>query len=488
MGIGKPPEWQALTQAVAIIKESVAKGDRLAIWGHDDLDGIASTAIMLDALKGKTEAIYYIPPKHGVHYGLDEKIIDQLINRQVKLLITVDGGISNFDEAEYCRDKGLSLIITDHHELPDRLPRASVVLNPKIGGIGVPYANLAGAGVALFLSEALSATEGEALRVQAKRLAWAALATVSDRVPLLDDNRIILRKGLPAIAGDRELNRAAKLMELDMSRGLSARIIQDSFVGLFSASVSEGFGHPMVEFLSGEWNEEYLSGLWLKQFRWKEELGSFFESALNKSTGRGNGIAVLVEYHLPLDMIGPLAGAVRDSLGSPVVVIGKKGDYLVGECRGYLPFDFVDMMKTMKPAFVQFGGHKQAAGFTIKPEMLDSLVSEIGRYSSEHVSLISDSRPKAAVEMKVDTLDEIYDKRSDLMARAPFGAHNPAPVCRVRKVCLPPGPKRRGYYWLDELTKPASQGCLCTDDALFSIDITHTGEIVLFPLNSQTMN
>lgn len=452
----------------------------ITVWGHDDLDGIASTTIMLDALKGKAQANYYIPPKNGVHYGLDAKVIDKLISGGTGLIITVDGGISNLAEAEYCRDQGLPLIITDHHELPAVLPPALAVVNPKTQEAGAPYANLCGAAVALYLAAAIEGADSNAwLGINNRRLAWAALATVSDRVPLLEENRMILRAGLEAISRDPVLVRLAVLLDFDLTKGLSPAILQNSFIPLFSSSQSQGAIHPMVELLLGNIDEITVRDLWAKQIDWRRKFGQELQKKLAVIADQGCKIITVVDPDLPGDMIGPLAGGLRDSLKLPAMVIGKKGDSYVGEARGFLPFDFVEMLSGFKEHFIQYGGHKQAAGFTLKTGALDELLSGIDRYSAGHQDLIRKSRPEEKFDHHFGGLGHLGKMVPEILQNSPYGPGNPGPSCLIGNVRLPKDIKPEQSLWLDELLLLQNSSLMPETEISAALDATSTGQISL---------
>jgi len=478
--ISLPGSWPALVRAAGIINALAAQDKKITVWGHDDLDGIASTSIMLDALRGKAFVNYYIPPKNGVHYGLDIKVIEKLIADGTGLIITVDGGISNYAEAEYCREKGLSLIITDHHELPEKLPPALEVVNPKMQGIGVPYANLCGAAVALYLAAAIErADSGDWLQANNKRLAWAALATVSDRVPLLDDNRMIIKAGLKAIPEDPVLSRLAGILGFDLIRGLSPLILQNSYIPLFASSQSQGDKHPMVELLLGNIDEITVRDLWAKQIDWRRRFGQALQNKLAVVSGREMKILTVVDPDLQGDMIGPLAGGLRDSLLLPAIVIGKKGGAYLGEARGHLPFDFVEMLSGLKDHFLQYGGHKQAAGFTLKSGVLEEFLSGVDRYSAGHRNLILSSRPEAKYDHRFDDLAQLGKKTPEFLENSPYGSGNPWPVCLIGNVKLPAGAVPDQSYWLDELLPLQDQALLSGASTTATLDATSTGRISL---------
>lgn len=158
--IADPGGWQALATAAEVTADALRRGRGICIWGHDDIDGAAATAILRSALPSGAGVSYYIPPRSGAHYGLDAEVIDRLAAAGTGLIVTADCGISNAAEADHARAKGVALVITDHHELPSALPLADAVVNPKLGGPGSPGPDLCGAGVALCLAARLTGATG----------------------------------------------------------------------------------------------------------------------------------------------------------------------------------------------------------------------------------------------------------------------------------------------------------------------------------------
>lgn len=231
------------------------------IWGHDDLDGVASTAIMLKALGGiGGQSSYYIPPKSSAIHGLDPGVIKTLASRNTSLLVTVDCGIGNAEEVEMAAGSGMSVVVTDHHELPGVLPRGGAVVNPKIAEKPRPSPELAGCGVALYLSAALAGSSGEAwMESDRESLAWATLGTISDRVPLVAENRWMVRAGLPALAEQPVISRVSEIAGFDLSSGLSPGILRRTLVPLLSMAESEGFSHEIVELLRGDIRPDRIS-------------------------------------------------------------------------------------------------------------------------------------------------------------------------------------------------------------------------------------
>ncbi|MDI6738880.1 MAG: DHH family phosphoesterase [Candidatus Edwardsbacteria bacterium] len=470
-----PRNWPSLVKAAAVIAEAVGDKKMICIWGHDDLDGAVGTAILYAALRVMTSALYCIPPKGGAQYGLDRAVIDKLIAKGVGLIVTVDCGISNAAEAEYARSKGLALVITDHHELPDALPQADAVVNPKIREKGAPFADLSGSGVSFCLSALISGAAGDGwMEANREGLAWAALATISDKAPLLEENRTILKLGLPCLAEHQAIGAIAAAIGLDLSYGLSHRIVSEHFVALLSGLVSEGFVHPTVEMLDGKVDPARVRERWISRLEWRAKLGREVEQKKGRLNPERESISVIVDEQLSPDMIGPLAGRLRDACGFPVVVIGFKNGLHVGECRGFEPFDFTVMLKALAADFVQAGGHKQAAGFTVKPNKLGETLVAIEEYAENRKSQIRSAVPKLSIAYRFNNVKDISELFAELTANAPYGPGNPEPVCEIAGFI--DAAEAGASYWLDDLIAKSGKG---SHSVTASLDVTHTGKISL---------
>lgn len=469
-----PAEWASLQKAAEIINRACREKRKIAIWGHDDIDGIASTAIMLDALRGRAETIYYIPPKSVTHYGLDREVIDQLLDKGASLLITVDSGISSIDEAEYAASKGLELIITDHHEVPARLPKALCLLNPKIPEESRPSPDLAGAGVALYLSAALDGgSSNDWLTKYPQRIAWAALATITDRVPMTDENWHIVRIGLEFIDGNELIGKLNELLGISNDQGLSPKIIAQTYVGLLSSGISQGFRHETLELLQGDFDPGHWKELYSEEQLWLNRMEDQVAAKTDAALADPNLLKVLTDEQMPWSLAGPVAGGVRDRTGHPVVILGRKNGLLAGECRGFEPFDFVALLNGLKGFFLQHGGHKPAAGFTVAEGREQELVAALREYGLKNQALILKARPSDKIDHKFVRLDETDALLPEILSRAPFGPANRPPVCQFKNLFLPQYSQPGDRYWLRYLTASqknqefVSCKCRCT------LDVTH---------------
>lgn len=229
-----PLLMQDMDRAVTVIRDAVQKGEEIVVFGDYDVDGVTATAILLTYLRKQgAKAGFYIPDRHGEGYGLNMAAVEQ-IAQHARLLITVDCGITCPDEVARARELGLRVIVTDHHQLGPRLPQCEAVLNPLLGEY--PFRRLCGAGVAFKLVQALGG-------MQAIEPLWelAALATIADIVPLMDENRVIVFYGLRDMASTKRPGLIA-LME---SAGVDGRNVTSSDVAFRMAPrINAGGGWP----------------------------------------------------------------------------------------------------------------------------------------------------------------------------------------------------------------------------------------------------
>ncbi len=485
-----PSGWASLQKTARAIDQACLEKRLIAVWGHDDIDGIASTAIMLDALRGKAEAIYFIPPKSTTHYGLNREVIDQLLERGVSLLITVDSGISSMDEAEYAASKGLELIITDHHELPSRLPKAACLLNPKIPEEGRPTPHLAGAGVALYLAAAVDGGSSEDWlnEYPHHRTAWAALATITDRVPMTGENWHIVRAGLGFIEANPVIGRLNDLLGISCDQGLSPRIISQTYVGLLSSCNSQGFRHQTLELLRGDFDPGCWKELYSAEQLWLNRMEDEVTAKTDEALADPNPLKVLADDQLSWSLVGAVAGGVRDRTGHPVVILGRKNGLTVGECRGFEPFDFVAMLNVMQGFFLQHGGHKPAAGFTVLEGREKELIEALKKYGIKNQSLILRSKPSERIDHRFARLDEIDPILPDILSLAPFGPDHKPKICNFENLLLPRYSRTGDRYWLKYLMASQKNQDFVNCKCRCTLDVTHKGNFYLDLLSVNAIN
>ena len=429
-----PMLMQDMDKAVAVIRDAIEKHEEITVFGDYDVDGVTATAILLTYLRKQGAQVdFYIPDRHGEGYGLNIAAVEQIATHS-KLLITVDCGITCAAEVARAKELGMRVIVTDHHQLGPQLPQCEAVLNPLLGSY--PFRRLCGAGVAFKLVQAMGGTE-------AIEPLWelAALATIADIVPLMDENRVIVYYGLAAMAATQRPGLIAlmesagvdpqKVTSSDVAFRMAPRINAGGRLALASRGVQLLTTRRMdtAREIAEELNQDNIRRreLEIEIFHQADEMTRQQIDFLNE-----RAIVICGEGWNP-GVIGLAASRLVEKYKWPTILLSKDGDVCVGSARSIPGVNIHDAMSTCRDLFVRFGGHAQAAGLTIEAKN----VPEFRRRLSEAI------REQAAPEVFIPT--EEYDLELELSemteefvdafsAMQPTGFGNPAPVFCVRGV------------------------------------------------------
>lgn len=429
-----PMRMQDMDKAVAVIRDALSKNEEIVVFGDYDVDGVTATAILLTYLRKQgAKAGYYIPDRHGEGYGLNMAAVEGIASH-AKLLITVDCGITCPDEVARAQELGMRVIVTDHHQLGPKLPDCAAVLNPLLGGY--PFRRLCGAGVAFKLVQALGGMEAiESL--------WelAALATIADIVPLLDENRVIVSFGLKAMAKTQRPGLIA-LME---SANVDAKHVTASDVAFRMAPRINAGGRLAlasrgVELLTTrrlETAREIAAELDQDNTRRRELELEIFAQADERARREidfltERAIVVCGEGWNP-GVIGLAASRLVEKYKWPTILLAQEGDVCVGSARSIPGVDIHKALYACRDLFVRFGGHAQAAGLTIEKKN----VPEMKRRLTQ--AILAQSKPEAYIPTEEYDLElELTDMTEALVqafsSMQPTGFGNPAPVFCVRGV------------------------------------------------------
>ena len=429
-----PMLMQDMDKAVAVIRDAIEKHEEITVFGDYDVDGVTATAILLTYLRKQgAQAGFYIPDRHGEGYGLNIAAVEQIAAHS-KLLITVDCGITCAAEVARAKALGMRVIVTDHHQLGPQLPECEAVLNPLLGNY--PFRRLCGAGVAFKLVQAMGGTE-------AIEPLWelAALATIADIVPLMDENRVIVYYGLAAMAATQRPGLIAlmesagvdpqKVSSSDVAFRMAPRINAGGRLALASRGVQLLMTRRMdtAREIAEELNQDNIRRreLEIEIFTQADEMTRRQIDFMNE-----RAIVVCGEGWNP-GVIGLAASRLVEKYKWPTILLSRDGDVCVGSARSIPGVNIHEAMSTCCDLFVRFGGHAQAAGLTIEAKN----VPEFKRRLSEAI------RKQAAPEAFIPT--EEYDLELELSemteefvdafsAMQPTGFGNPAPVFCVRGV------------------------------------------------------
>ncbi|MBM2837400.1 MAG: exonuclease RecJ [Deltaproteobacteria bacterium] len=440
--IRSPLVMKGMKEGVERVLKALHNKEKIAIYGDYDVDGITSTSILLMFLKSAgADVSYYIPERIAEGYGLNADAISGLAERGVTLLITVDCGISDHPEVKLAKELGMDVIVTDHHEVPDDLPPAYAIINPKQSGCPFPFKNLAGVGVAFNFIIALRATlrdegfwkEKEVPNLK-EYLDLVALGTVADVVPLVDENRIFVKYGL------MELTASIKpgIIALKEISGLNDVPINAGMVGYrlaprINAAGRVGKGVDGVRLLTSESYDEAASIAKLLDDGNKERQG-LEEVILREATemvesGRieDRKSIVLASENWHPGVIGIVASRIAEKYYRPTVMIALKNWIGKGSARSIHSFMLYEGLKECSHLLNEFGGHDYAAGLSINEENIEKFRDAFERVASNKLS-DEDMVPEMDIDATMDLNDVTEDLVKELDNLAPFGEANPEPL------------------------------------------------------------
>ncbi|MEO0080521.1 MAG: DHH family phosphoesterase [candidate division WOR-3 bacterium] len=413
--------------AVARLRQALAGQEPILLWGHDDLDGVTATAVLYRILSDlQAKVRYHIPEKGKERHGLTAGSV--LSQDGVRLVVTVDCGVTNRQAVEVLKRRGVDVVVTDHHEVIEPLPEAVANVDPKRPDSRYPYRGLAGVGVALKLGmglvqELLGISPREFLTVQPDATALAVLGTIADRVPLTGENRTLVVIGLRALEQSRlpALRAVLETLNPENSQLTIQRFVADLLPLFAAANGNEGVRH----FLNAELDEarSWVSQLAAKSREWRADAERTFELA-QEVLRKGDGILFAQSKEFSLRALGSTAARLKERYQVPAVVMGWRGDAWVGECRGTDSVNMLELLRAHRHYFLDYGGHKRACGFSIADDKVEEFILKAERFAHENfVGRLLPERPPEA-----DAFLPISRFSSDLLRLAPFGEGNPQPM------------------------------------------------------------
>jgi len=418
-----------MEKAVKLLREAIEARDTILVYGDYDADGVCASSILLETLHEEGASLAYrIPFRHTEGYGLNPDAVRE-IARKAKVLITVDCGVSNAEEVALAKELGLTVIVTDHHQPPETLPPADVVMDPLLGNYPFPF--LCGAGVALKICQALQGMAGVE-----KRLDLAALATVADIVPLRDENRVIVREGLSRIASTSRPGLKA-LLESSGTAVPSADDLAFRLAPRLNAAGRLGDAKLGVHLLLTRDPEKarYIAGLLEEANRTRQSLERKMTAAAvaqlsPESLAAAHVILVSGENWNP-GLIGLTAGRLCERFHLPVIALSVAGDTAVGSCRSIPGVNIFRMLSSCADLLERFGGHEQAAGLTVRTDRIPLLRRRLEQ-------LIAESAPEECFlpsmeyDLSVPFRTWTPETLSLLSRLEPTGCGNPPPLFLLR--------------------------------------------------------
>lgn len=421
-----------MKEVVARIEKAIENNEKILIFGDYDVDGICATSILYNYLTTKTENVKtYLPNRFEDGYGLSCPCIDKIAKKEKPdLIITVDCGISCEKEVEFIKLMGIDIIVTDHHVLPEKLPKC-LIINTKFCQ-KFNFDGLCGAGVAFKIVQALCYNQNENFE---KYLAIASIATIADIVPLVDENRIIVKEGLKRLD---MLPIGVKILFKDTFKTLkginSSNVAFKIAPKINSAGRLDDANIALKLFVSDDLKEINKSLKLLEELNNKRKLlceKIYNEAKLQlKNFSKNNKIIVLFNKDWDVGVLGIVCAKLCEEFELPVVLFGKINDELKGSCRTVGNVDAVKIFENSKEILINFGGHQKAGGLSIKEENLKNFVNNSNEFLKQYYSDL-DFMVKKTYDLELNENDITNNFVKSLEIFQPCGFENNTPVFKL---------------------------------------------------------
>lgn len=430
-------------KAVERIKKAIELNERVWIYGDYDVDGVSSTSVLLTYFRSiNFDVKYYIPNRLEEGYGINKEAIEYINSEGCDLIISVDCGITSVDEVECANELGIEMIITDHHECQSEIPNAYAVVNPKQDDCNYPFDMLCGCGIAFKLVQALTPPEVFKTTVY-DYIEIATLATICDIVPLVDENRIIVKNGLKAMKKGHNLG----LSELINVCGVDKEKIGSSHIGFtigprINAAGRLGFSDLGVElFTATDKDTAHEIALALDEKnndRQMIEMKIHHEAETiikNDPSYEDDKVIVLAHEGWQHGVIGIVASKLTEKYYKPTILMCIEDGEATGSARSIKGFSIFDALTECADILTKFGGHEQAAGLSISADKVPELRRRINE--SADINLTEeDMIEEIKVEYELDEKSANFDLIEELRKLEPFGMSNPTPKFILRDCIL----------------------------------------------------
>lgn len=410
---------RGMKEAVELIKQAREEEWNVAVYGDYDADGIGAVAVLSRALKRFGIEPYLFIPERTDGYGMSIAALDTIFDEFMPdLIITVDCGISNAEEVEYIKEQGAYVIVTDHHELPERLPDC-ITINPKLKD-DYPYDSLCGAGVAFKLATALL---GEAAY---DLVDFAAISTVADSVPLLGENRDIVAEGLRRIARAPRPAIAALLNK----QPVNSQSLAFTVAPRINAAGRMGDARAALRLFTTDDEEEIaqlaeqLNRYNSERQKYCDEMGTQAKNEVLKK-GAYSNVVMLADAHWNAGFLGIAAARIAEEFCRPALMFVRHGDMLRGSARSIEKVNIFEALKACSEYIEEFGGHAQAAGVNVRADRFEELKRALDEYIGSHYAR-EDFLPTVAVCGDGLGADRRFAKELDLLE--PYGVGNRRPM------------------------------------------------------------
>ena len=476
-----------MDKAVMRIGLAMTRGEKIAVFGDYDVDGITSTCLLTHFLRSHgADVVSYIPGRLEEGYGLNPIAIHQLHDEGVQLIVTVDCGITAIQEAQLCRQLGIDLVITDHHECKDTLPEAVAIVDPHRPDCTYPHQNLCGVGVAFKVASALCGSQADVLQDYADMV---CLGTVADVMPLVGENRVFVARGLEALQRHPRPGIAALMAECNCDpASVSASSIGFILAPRINAAGRIGQIELAIElFLTEDPHRARIvaQGLCeLNRQRQSVESDIFRQAVEMLPVGKQPDAIVLADEGWHQGVVGIVASRLSEDYCCPAFLICLDGEHGKASSRSYGGFNLFAALTQLSPLLESYGGHELAAGFTIHRDQIDNFRREISVLAAQYYA---SGAPRTALDIDCAISPELLSIKGidALNALEPCGTGCPKPLLMmesmtIERLSLVGGGRhmrlklRQGYHSLNAI-------CFSTTPESASIEVGDVVDVAFQP-------
>lgn len=424
-----------MESAVDVIRQALDEGKKITVYGDYDCDGVTSTAMLygyLDAMGAEVE--YYIPDR-SEGYGMNIPALEKILDQGTELIITVDNGVSAVEEAEYIRQRGAQLVITDHHQPPQELPVCEACVNPHRQDDNSPFKELCGAGVVLKLLCALEEDEEFVMEQYAE---LAAVGTIGDVMPLVGENRYIVRRGIEDIRASQNIGIDRLLRTAGVSpESVDATTVAFSICPRINAAGRIAAADKAVQLLMADSPEQ--AGLLSEELNLMNENRRAEEARIMEDVSRQleSDPSILRERVLVVSgegwhhgVIGIVAARLLEKYGKPVLMISVENGEARGSARGIDGFSIYKLLDRCSRVLTKFGGHPKAGGFSLPADRVEDFRQMVYAFCRECYPKMPEYTVSADMEITGDLLTE--EALNSLSQLEPCGEGNQRPVFLLR--------------------------------------------------------
>ena len=433
--LSDPLLMKDMESTVDVIRQALDEGKKITVYGDYDCDGVTSTAMLygyLDAMGAEVE--YYIPDR-SEGYGMNIPALEKILDQGTELIITVDNGVSAVEEAEYIRQRGAQLGITDHHQPPQELPVCEACVNPHRQDDNSPFKELCGAGVVLKLLCALEEDEEFVMEQYAE---LAAVGTIGDVMPLVGENRYIVRRGIEDIRASQNIGIDRLLRTAGVSpESVDATTVAFSICPRINAAGRIAAADKAVQLLMADSPEQ--AGLLSEELNLMNENRRAEEARIMEDVSRQleSDPSILRERVLVVSgegwhhgVIGIVAARLLEKYGKPVLMISVENGEARGSARGIDGFSIYKLLDRCSRVLTKFGGHPKAGGFSLPADRVEDFRQMVYAFCRECYPKMPEYTVSADMEITGDRLTE--EALNSLSQLEPCGEGNQRPVFLLR--------------------------------------------------------